>query len=85
MTTLNISLPEQLREFVEGQVAKGSFSTLSEYIRQLIREAQKNEAQRQLEARLLEGLEADSAELSAEDWESIRRDVRDRLSWQRRS
>ena len=37
MTSLNISLPEALKEYVEGQVASGDWGTPSEYIRELIR------------------------------------------------
>jgi antitoxin ParD1/3/4 len=40
MTTLNISLSEHLKAFVEDQVSCGGFSTASEYVRSLIREAQ---------------------------------------------
>ena len=38
MTSLNISLPEALKEYVEGQVASGDWSTPSEYVRELIRQ-----------------------------------------------
>jgi len=38
MTSLNISLPEALKEYVEGQVASGDWGTPSEYIRELIRQ-----------------------------------------------
>ena len=38
MTSLNISLPEALKNYVEGQVASGDWSTPSEYIRELIRQ-----------------------------------------------
>ena len=37
MTSLNISLPEALKEYVEGQVASGDWATPSEYVRELIR------------------------------------------------
>jgi len=37
MTSLNISLPEPLKQYVEGQVASGDWGTPSEYIRELIR------------------------------------------------
>jgi antitoxin ParD1/3/4 len=37
MTSLNISLPEALKEYVEGQVASGDWGTPSEYVRELIR------------------------------------------------
>jgi antitoxin ParD1/3/4 len=38
MTSLNISLPEALKNYVEGQVASGDWGTPSEYIRELIRQ-----------------------------------------------
>ena len=38
MTSLNISLPEALKEYVDGQVATGDWSTPSEYVRELIRQ-----------------------------------------------
>lgn len=37
MTSLNISLPETLKQYVEGQVASGDWGTPSEYVRELIR------------------------------------------------
>jgi antitoxin ParD1/3/4 len=37
MTSLNISLPEALKDYVEGQVASGDWGTPSEYVRELIR------------------------------------------------
>lgn len=39
MTTLNISIPKPLRNYVEFQAAAGNYST-SEYLRHLIREDQ---------------------------------------------
>ena len=38
MTSLNISLPEPLKEYIEGQVASGDWGTPSEYVRELIRQ-----------------------------------------------
>jgi len=38
MTSLNISLPAALKEYVEGQVASGYWGTPSEYVRELIRQ-----------------------------------------------
>ncbi len=40
MTTMNISLPDSLKAFVEEQVAKRNHSTTSEYVRELIRRDQ---------------------------------------------
>jgi antitoxin ParD1/3/4 len=39
MGTMNISLPEDLRDFVDAQVKRG-YSTSSEYVRELIRKDQ---------------------------------------------
>jgi antitoxin ParD1/3/4 len=38
MATMNVSLTEDLKEFVEQQVQVKSFTSTSEYLRQLIRE-----------------------------------------------
>ena len=38
MTTMNISLPDSMRAFIEQKVAQSGYSTASEYIRQLVRE-----------------------------------------------
>jgi antitoxin ParD1/3/4 len=38
MTSLNISLPQALKKYVEGQVASGDWGTPSEYVRELIRQ-----------------------------------------------
>ena len=55
MTSMNISLPEELKEYVEEQTQRG-YSTPSEYVRELIREDQKRRAKERLDALLLEGL-----------------------------
>jgi antitoxin ParD1/3/4 len=63
MASLNVSMPEELRDFIDRRTKNGKFSTPSEYVRQLIREDQKREAERRLEALLLERL--DKGELEA--------------------
>ncbi len=40
MSTMNISLPGDLKAFVDEQVDQGGFSTSSEYVRALIRRDQ---------------------------------------------
>jgi antitoxin ParD1/3/4 len=40
MSTMNISLPDALRRFVDEQVASGAYGTSSEYVRELIRRDQ---------------------------------------------
>ncbi len=73
MTSLNISLPVSLKQFVESQVLESGFSTPSEYIRNLVRDDQKRRAEEKLEALLLEGLHSgDPIEITPEYWEKKR-------------
>ncbi len=70
MTTLNISLPDSMRAFIDEQITQGGYSTASEYIRDLIRQAQKQAAQEKLDSLLLEGLESGkSIEVTDEWWQ----------------
>lgn len=52
MTTMNISLPDALKSFVDAQVTERGYGTSSEYVRELIRTDQDR---RQLRALLLQG------------------------------
>ena len=54
---MNISLPEELKEYVEEQ-AKGGYSTPSDFVRDLIRQDRKRRANDRLEQLLLEGLDS---------------------------
>ena len=40
MSTMNISLPEPLKQFVDDHVSKAGYGTSSEYVRELIRRDQ---------------------------------------------
>jgi antitoxin ParD1/3/4 len=51
-TTMNISLPEGLKAFVDQRVAEGGYGTSSEYIRELLCKEQDRHRLRDL---LLEG------------------------------
>jgi len=44
MATMNISLPDQMKEWVERRAASGRYSNSSDVLRDLIREAQDREA-----------------------------------------
>ncbi len=73
MQTMNISLPDQLKEFVEIQVGSGRYSSVSEYVRDLIRDDEKRKAQGQLEALLLEGIQgSEPTAMTRQDWADIR-------------
>lgn len=52
MSTMNVSLPDELRTFVEQQVRTGSYGSTSEYVRELIRRDKDRQKLREL---LLDG------------------------------
>jgi len=75
MQSMNISLPEPLKQFVDAQIAQGRYSSTSEYMRELIRADEKLKAEEQLEAKLLEGLNSPESELGTGDWKAIRNEA----------
>ncbi len=48
MPTMNISLPESLRSYVEEQITRRRYGTTSEYVRELIRRDQDRQHLREL-------------------------------------
>ena len=80
MTTLNISLPDSMRTFVDEQVKQKGYSTASEYIRHLIRQDQERSEQKRLETLLMEGLDSgEPIEISEKWWENKREELIQRL------
>ena len=59
MSTMNISLPETLKAFVDDQVSGRGYGTSSEYVRELIR---KDQDRQQLRSLLLEGAQSPQGE-----------------------
>ena len=79
MTTMNVSLPEKLKEYVDGRVETGGYGTASEYVRDLIRQdlkSQQKERNERLNALLLEGLksieEEGTIEITDAYWDAMR-------------
>lgn len=54
--TMNISLTEQLKQFVDDQVREGGFASTSDYMRELIRDRQRRSAEQKLRELIAEGL-----------------------------
>ena len=80
MTSLNISLPGPLKEWIEAQIKGGRYGNASEYVRDLIRRDQERQAQKRLERLLLEGVESGTASpLTKQDWTELRTEVAERL------
>ena len=79
MQTMNISLPDPLKDFVDGQITSGRYSSVSEYVRELIRQDEKRKAEERFEAMLLEGLASPETALTRRDFEDIRKEALSRL------
>jgi antitoxin ParD1/3/4 len=75
MQSMNISLPDPMKQFVDGQIAQGRYSSVSEYMRELIRADEKRKAEEQLEAMLLEGLQGKETAFTPEDWRDLRKEA----------
>jgi antitoxin ParD1/3/4 len=66
MTSLNISLPDPLKAYVEERVASGDFGTPSEFVRNLIRQ-DKEQRRSQLETELLNALQSKEFVIAPEE------------------
>ena len=83
MPTLTISLPEKMKEFIESEVTLGSYGTVSEYLRALVRDAQNQRTNAKLDELLLEGLQSEVKDMTAQDWEEMRQEIKARHSRRR--
>lgn len=62
MATMNVSIPDAMKEWVERQAAEGHYSNASDYVRALIRrDRERQEAIALLQAAIDEGLSSGPA------------------------
>lgn len=74
MSTMNISLPDSLKAFVDEQVSQRGYGTSSEYVRELIR---KDQERQHLRGLLLAGAaSAPAAPADARYFDGLRNRVR---------
>jgi antitoxin ParD1/3/4 len=80
MDTMNIALPEALKQFVQERVTAGGYSSVSEYMRELIRADQKRNTEERIDALLLEGLDSGTPiPVTNEYWDEKKRKLTERL------
>lgn len=86
MATINISLPDTLRSYVEERVTQDGYSTASEYFRELVRRDQQRQADERLEVMLLKSLNGKPAKpFTKADVEEVRKAVSSRIKGQRKA
>jgi len=81
MATMNVSLTDRLKQFVEEEVREGGFASTSDYVRDLIRQRQRRKAEELLRAVIAEGLASGpSTPVTADTFEQMRRELRERIA-----
>jgi antitoxin ParD1/3/4 len=76
LTSLHVSLPEDLKEFVYQEVSEGGYSTPSDFVRSLLRERREQQLRQGIDANLLSSLETPTQEVTPEYLAVLRRDVK---------
>ena len=75
--TMNVSLPAELKQWVDQQVREGVYGTASEYLRDLLRRARERDARRKVDALLLEAVESGATTpMTDDDWTATRKAAR---------
>lgn len=70
---MNISLPATLRAQLEKKLARHSYGSASEYVRELVRRDLQREAIENVDALLLEGMKSGPATpMTDDDWQGLR-------------
>jgi antitoxin ParD1/3/4 len=78
MATMNVSLPDPMKEWVEAQTRTGRYSNASDYVRDLIRRDQeRSDKLAELQRLVTEGLDSGVSDRSKED---ILQAARERLA-----
>jgi len=68
MATMNVSLPDPMKDWVEAQARTGRYSNASDYVRDLIRRDQERaEKIARMQALVTEGLESGISDESMDD------------------
>jgi len=76
-TTMNISLPDSMKAFIDERLHDDGYGTASEYVRELVREDQKRREEQKLEALLLKRLGSGKGDF---DIKKVRAELSKRLT-----
>lgn len=77
MAQLPLNLDEAIKELIESRLSTGAFSDASDYISRLVRDDCKRRKRDEIDAALLEALNAaEASPLTSTDWDDIRQEGR---------
>lgn len=82
---MTVSLPAAQKDYVREKATATGCSTPSEYIRRLIHADQKAHEQRELELKILEGLDSPSRQMTTKEWSKLRQTLRSKLTKKRKA
>jgi antitoxin ParD1/3/4 len=72
-TSLHLTLSEDLRAFIDIQVAEGGYGTPDEYVRELLISEKRRKAREHLDRLLLAGVDSGApTPMTEEDWTALR-------------
>jgi Arc/MetJ-type ribon-helix-helix transcriptional regulator len=85
MTTIDITLPDALEQFVAQRAAAGGYANVQEYIVDLLEQIRSSEEGGALETHLQAGVAAldrnEGRPMTPSDWDRLRANVRARHAW----
>lgn len=76
--TMNISMPDSLKAFVDERVRSGGYGSHSEYLRELVRRDEQQAATERLRALIADGLNSPQGR----DWRDLKADLLKRAAAQ---
>jgi antitoxin ParD1/3/4 len=83
---MNVSLPRDLKRWLDQQVKDGDYGTASEYMRDMLRRARERQLRRRVDGMLLEAVEAGANTIMDDaDWSSIRAGARNGIAKSKRT
>ena len=77
-STISISLPESLKEFVEHQASKRGYKSVTKYLQAVIRELKEQDAAKRLDAEIRKGLRSPSIRMNDRRWRAMEERIRNR-------
>jgi antitoxin ParD1/3/4 len=72
MDVVNISLPDNLKDYVVTQISEGGYDSVTDYVIALIHADQRQKAKAVVEAEVLRGMLDDAGPMTGNDWDQLR-------------